>query len=228
MRGWAPKSLSDVAQPSGPPRSVRAMETSIAVIAAVAAVAAAVATAVSGRFVWQQVDEMRRQTDLQQGIAEGSSSPYVWGDIRLQSRNGWNLEFVLGNSGSTVATDVRVVIDPPLPTDHERPYIEAMHQRLRDGLSSLTPGRTLHWTLGPSPDLVNRTGSLAHRVRISCEGPYGAVPINEYTIDMADFRESVARHDGTLVDVAREIAALTKRLPDQRKPFRVAIDDDDA
>ncbi|WP_232676192.1 hypothetical protein [Nocardioides sp. R-C-SC26] len=204
------------------------METTIAVIAALAAVAAAAAAAVSGRFVWQQVGEMRRQTDLQQAISEGSSSPYIWADVRLQSRNGWNLEFVVGNSGSTVATDVRVLIDPPLPTDHEGEYLEAMHQRLRDGLSSLAPGRTLHWTLGPSPALVNRTGSLAHSVRISCEGPHGAVPVNKYIIDLADFRESVARHDGTLVDVAREIAALTKKLPDQSKPFRVEIDDADA
>ncbi|SFC99165.1 hypothetical protein SAMN04487968_1193 [Nocardioides terrae] len=199
------------------------METWIAVIAAVAAVAAAVATAVSGRFVQQQVREMKRQTDLQQSVAEGSSSPYVWADVRLQSRNGWNLEFVIGNSGTTVATNVRVAIEPPLPSDHEGMYLDAMHQRLSAGLSSLAPGRTLHWTLGPSPDLVNRSGSLAHRVRIACDGPYGPVPVSEYVIDMADFRESVARHDGTLVDIAREIAALTKKLPDQRKPFRVEV-----
>lgn len=74
-------------------RSVRVMETWIAVVAAVAAVAAAIATAVSGKFVRQQVSEMKRQSDLQQAIAEGSSSPYVWADVRLQSRNGWNLEF---------------------------------------------------------------------------------------------------------------------------------------
>lgn len=213
---------------SAPLRTVLTMETSIAVIAALAAVAAAVAAAVSGRFIRQQVNEMRRQTDLQQSISEASSAPYIWADVRLQSRNGWNLEFVVGNSGSTVATNVRVLIDPPFPPDHEGAYLEAMHQRLRDGLSSLAPGRTLHWTLGPSADLVNRAGALAHSVRISCEGPYGAVPVNEYVINMADFRESVAHHDGSLVDVAREIAALTKKLPDQSKPFRVEIDDADA
>lgn len=208
-------------------RRVRLMQTWIAVLAAVAAVAAAVATAVSGRFVRQQVLEMKRQTDLQRTISESSSSPYVWADIRLQSRNGWNLEFVIGNSGPTVATNVRVTIDPPLPTDHEGVYLDAMHQRLREGLSSLAPGRTLHWTLGPSPDLVNRSGSLAHQVCIACEGPYGAVEVSEYTIDMADFRESVARHDGTLVDIAREVAALTKKMPDQRKPFLVEIASED-
>ena len=96
---------------------------------------------------------MKRQTDLQQAIAEGSSSPYVWGDVRLQFSNGWNLEFVIGNWGPTVATNVRVAIDPSLPTNHEGAYIDVMHERLREGLSSLAPGRTLHWTLGPSVDL---------------------------------------------------------------------------
>ncbi|VXB04695.1 conserved hypothetical protein [Aeromicrobium sp. 9AM] len=48
--------------------------------------------------------------------------------------------------------------------------------------------------------------------------------VSEYSIDMADFRESVARHDGSFVDVAREIAALTKKLPEQSKPFRVRLD----
>lgn len=167
---------------------------------------------------------MKRQSDLQQAIAEGSSSPYIWADIRLQSRNGWNLEFVIGNSGPTVATNVRVTIDPPLPTDHDRAFLDAMHQLLLEGLSSLAPGRTLHWILGPSGDLVNRSGSLAHHVRIACDGPYGAVAIGECTIDMADFRESVARHDGSFVDVAREIAALTKKLPEQSKPFLVQLD----
>lgn len=205
-------------------RSLVRMETWIAVIAAVAAVAAAVATAVSGRFVQDQVREMKRQTDLQQAIAEGSSSPYIWADVRLQSRNGWNLEFVIGNSGPTVATNVRITIDPPLPTEHEGAYIGTMQRRLSEGLSSLAPGRSLHWTLGPSADLVNRSGSLAHRICVACDGPYGSVPASEYTIDMADFRESVAHHDGRLVDVAREIAKLTEKLPDQRKPFLVDFD----
>jgi hypothetical protein len=200
------------------------METWIAVIAAVAAVPAAAATGVSVWFIRQQVQEMKRQTELQQEIAEASSAPYIWADVRLQSRNAWNLEFVIGNSGPTVASNVRVTIDPPLPSDHEGIYVDAMHRRISDGLSSLAPGRTLHWTIGPSAELVNRPEPLAHRVRIDCEGPHGSVPTSEYVMDLGDFRESVARHDGSLVDVAKAIDQLTKALPDQRKPFRVDMD----
>ncbi len=167
---------------------------------------------------------MKRQTDLQESIAEASSAPYLWADVRLQSRNGWNLELVIGNSGLTVATDVKVTIDPPLPADHEGAFVVAMHRRLSEGLSSLAPGRTLHWTLGPSPKLVNRPDPIAHQIRIDCKGPNRPVPTSEYVIDMGDFRESVAHHDGSLVDVAKAIDTLAKALPDQRKPFHVAMD----
>ena len=191
------------------------MENWIGVAAAVAAVAAAAATGASGWFIRQQVREMKRQTDLQQEIAVASSAPYIWADVRLQSTNGWNLEFVVGNSGATVATNVRVAVDPPLPsTEDERSFLDAMHQRLGEGLSSLAPGRSLHWTLGGSADLVNRGGSLAHRVRIDCDGPHGPIPTSEYIIDMNDFRVSAARHTGSLVDVAKSIDKLAKKLPD--------------
>jgi hypothetical protein len=52
-----------------------------------------------------------------------------------------------------------------------------------------------------------------------CDGPYGAVALSEYTIDMADFRESVARHDGPFDDLAQEIAAPTKKLPERSNHF---------
>lgn len=69
------------------------------------------------------------------------------------------------------------------------------------------------------------------QVRISFEEPRGAVPVNEYVIDMAEFRESVSRHDGTLVDVAREIAELTKKRsvgavgPQDRSPTLLRLAD---
>ena len=191
------------------------MESWIAVTAALAAVVAAAATGTSGWFIRQQVREMKRQTVLQQEIAESASAPYIWADVRLESTTGWNLEFVVGNSGPTVATDVRVSIDPPLPaTDDELPFLDAMTQRLSEGLASLAPGRSLHWTLGESVDLVNRAGSLAHRVRIDCLGPHGRIPTSEYIIDMNDFRVSVAHQTGSLVDIAKSIDKLAKKLPD--------------
>lgn len=190
------------------------------------AVAAAVVAAASAGFAWLQVREMQAQTRLQREIAEGSAQPYIWADVRLQSANGWNLEFVVGNSGSTVATDVRAVADPPFSKEHEGKYVGVMHDRLARGLASLAPGRTLHWTLGPSPSLVNGEGSLAHNITIDCTGPFGAIETSRYVIDLADFRESVAEHTGIMHEVAKAIAEASNRLPDTSRPLRVQLEAD--
>src|SRR3954454_24362569 len=98
--------------------------------------AAAAAAVISAVFVWLQVAEMRRQTALQREIMEAASQPYVWADVQIQSMNGLILEFVLGNSGTTVATDVKVTIDPPfLDTESQfTEYLATMHEKLAKGI----------------------------------------------------------------------------------------------
>ena len=199
---------------SGATRSVACVNTGIAVVAAIAAL-------ISALFVLVQTRAMKAQTTLQREIRESAAQPYVWADVRLQSTNGWNLEFVVGNSGPTVATVVCVTVTPPFPNEHESEFIDAMHAKLASGIASLAPGRTLYWTIGPSPQLVNRAGSLAHTVAIDCQGPFGAVERVEYVIDMSSFPESVAHHAGTMNQIVQAIEKLAKAMPDQRKPFRV-------
>lgn len=196
------------------------MSTAVAIVAATTAIISAV-------FVWLQVREMQRQTTLQREIAKASAQPYVWADLRVQEANGWFLELVVGNAGPTVATDVRVVIDPPLPAlGSEAKYVEIMHERLASGIASLAPQRTLRWTIGPSPALVNRGGELAHRVRIDCHGPFGKVERTEYTVDMSDFREAVADRSGTLHEIAKQLEQMTQRLPGSPCPVDVSVQDD--
>jgi hypothetical protein len=178
-------------------------------------VAAAAAAAISAVFVWLQVAEMRRQTALQREIMEAANQPYVWADVRIQSMNGLILEFVLGNSGTTVATDVKVTIDPPfLDTESQfTEYLATMHEKLAKGIASLTPGHQHAWMIADSRDLMNRDDLGPHVVRIDCRGPFGPVPTNEYVIDFRNFRETTARHTGDLRDVVRAIDKLTKELP---------------
>lgn len=194
------------------------MGTSIAAAAAVAAIASAF-------FVWFQVREMKRQTELQREVAEGAVAPYVWADVRVQTANGWNLEFALGNSGPTVARNVVVSVDPPFPqtNENEGRFVTLMHERLERGLPSLAPGRVYSWTLGSSAELVNRSGQLAHTVTIDCDGTSGPVARSQYVIDFASFRESVARHDGTLRDVAKEINSAADRIVQEQKRQSTAL-----
>lgn len=183
------------------------------------AAAAAAATLASALFIWFQVREMKKQTNLQREIAEAAAAPYIWADVRVQAANGWNLEFAIGNSGPTVARDVVVTVDPPFPQvdDTEARYVQAMHERLERGLPSVAPGRQYTWTLGNSADLVNRPAPLAHTVTIDCSGPAGPTARSQFTIDFESFRESVARHDGSLRDIAKEIRVAADKLVHEQK-----------
>jgi hypothetical protein len=75
-----------------------------AVVAAVAAVVALVLTAITAKAA-------RDQTKIQQELREDAAQPYV----RTDDEHGVVMKLVVGNSGPTIATDVKVTIEPPLP-----------------------------------------------------------------------------------------------------------------
>jgi hypothetical protein len=186
------------------------METSIALVAAVAAILSAV-------FVFFQVREMQRQTKLQREIREAAEQPYIWADVDVQQPNGWMLELIVGNSGPTVATNVRVQIDPPFKPTTGHDDLNAVYQRLAQGISSLAPGRRLFWTLGPSPELVGGDGPFAHTVSIDCDGPFGPVPTTQYVINLIDLKDSVAKRHGSLREISKSIEDGTKALKEAVK-----------
>ncbi|WP_332643561.1 hypothetical protein [Aeromicrobium sp.] len=178
----------------------------------VIAIAAAVASLVSGIFVWLQVQEMRRQTRLQQEIYEAAAQPYVWADIRVSEDGGWSLMFVLGNSGQTIAQNVRVMIDPYLPyEERDAEFIERLRPKLERGHSSLAPNHQIAWPLGGSPDIVNADGPRSHSVRIDYEGPFGPVTTAEFVINLDDIREAAARHFGTLHEIREAVDRLASK-----------------
>lgn len=181
------------------------MEPPLAIIAAVAA-------ALSAVFVFFQVREMKRQTALQLEIRQASEQPYIWADIDIQQPNGWMLELVVGNSGPSVATNVRVRIDPPIKQAAGHEHLDAVFSRLAQGVASLAPGRRLYWTLGSSPDLVGGTGPFAHTVSIDCDGPFGPIPRAEYVIDLSDLKDSVAKRHGSLREISKSVDDVTKVL----------------
>jgi hypothetical protein len=183
------------------------VETTIAVIAAAAA-------SISAVFVWLQVREMQRQTALQREVAQSAAQPYVWADFRTFADDGWTIRFILGNSGPTVARNIRVLIDPPLPADaRAAEFIDRLRPKLKRGLASLAPGHQLDWPLGGSPELVNRTAGLIHTIRIEFDGPYGPVEPTEFVFNFDDMAETTARHYGTLHAVRQAVDRLSDKLP---------------
>lgn len=182
------------------------MDSTITAAATVAAIASAV-------FVFIQVREMQRQTNLQREIREAAEQPYVWADVGIAQPNGWDLELIIGNSGPTVATNVRVVLDPPIqPSPAGEPDTAAIVEQGAGRIASLAPGRRLFWPLGPSHELVNRDGSLAHTVTIDCDGPFGPVATTQYVIDLRDQREAEAKREGSMHEIRVAIDELTKKF----------------
>jgi hypothetical protein len=138
----------------------------------------------------------------------------VWVDVRPDESTGVLLNLAVGNGGPTLATNVRVAIDPPLPTiDQLRERVEAAQARLAAGISYLPPGRTLTWPLGQGFNLLKDSGSQAHTFTVKVDGPFGPVPTLTYTVDLADLRGLLDRPAGSLHQLTKAVEDLPERWP---------------
>jgi hypothetical protein len=153
------------------------------------------------------------QTRIQRQLRQDASQPYVWADVRPDKEHGVLLELVIGNSGPTIAKNVRVHIEPPLPFIEQLEGVKAAQERLAEGMSSLPPGRTLRWWLGQGWNLIPKEGRAVHRFTITADGPFGPVPELAYDVDLAEFRDQEASRDGSLAGVTKAIQELTTKMP---------------
>ncbi len=183
------------------------MDVSDSVTAGIAAVSALVAL-VALYFTRQQVRLAQRQTALQEKVREDQAQPYVWADIRQDDRQMHLMKFVLHNEGPTVATDVRVTFDPPLP----RLLLDRQHQAVYT-MIGMPPGRHVEWNLGASPDWIqNPDISKRFTVTVEAEGPYGPVEPLRYELDVDEYRQASASPPGNLYGVAKALTDLTTAL----------------
>lgn len=157
----------------------------------------------------RQVEVAQTQTDLQKQVWIDSAQPYVSVDIRVDQVSGAWLDVVVENTGPTIATDVRIVFNPPLQSTMKETVTFPAQ------FSSLPPGRRMTWRLDSSHDLFADEDNgypRSYAVRITAKGPFGSLQPLEYTLDLEDYLGSVARRHGTLKDVAKGIAELTKAI----------------
>jgi hypothetical protein len=118
----------------------------------------------------------------------------VWVDVRGDDGRGQALVLLLGNSGPSIARNVKVVFDPAPPSTLDiKPILEILKQ----GIASVPPGRTMQWVLGAAHDAIDSDAHNAYRVRIEAEGPFGAIePPLEYVISVDDLHGSRAAPPG--------------------------------
>lgn len=90
-------------------------EVVVASVAAMAAVTALYFNWRSTRAAARAARAAEDQTEIQRQIRIDAAQPFVWVDIRPDASTGILLNLIVGNSGSTVATNVRVTADVALP-----------------------------------------------------------------------------------------------------------------
>ncbi|WP_454299763.1 hypothetical protein [Salana multivorans] len=161
----------------------------------------------------EQVAAAREQTHLQRELAREAAQPYVWADIQPDMQQGTVLEAVVGNSGPSLARNVRVMFHPPLPAGTQQSdNIETVQRVLADGLLSLAPGRVIRWSLGAGYDLLSGTGPQRRTIRVEADGPHGPLPVLEFDVDISQWRSARDAPDGSLHHVRSEIKELTKAV----------------
>lgn len=161
----------------------------------------------------EQVAAAREQTQLQRQLAEEVLQPYVWADIQPDTQQGRMLQIVVGNSGPTMAHNVRVTVDASLPAALENAEaIERVMSKLARGLRSLAPGRVIRWSLGRSADLMASEESRVLTLRVEGDGPHGSLPAFEAQIDINEWREARDAPDGSLHHVRGAVQDLTKAV----------------
>lgn len=161
----------------------------------------------------EQVNAAREQTRLQRELAEAASQPYVWADIQPDKQQGSMLQVVVGNSGPTMARNVRVTFDPPLPAgpQHVAP-IRKVELTLAAGLKSLAPHRVIRWSLGVGHELLASEAPQLCTVLVEGDGPHGPLPVLATEIDISQWREARDAPDGSLHHVRGAIKDLVKAV----------------
>lgn len=153
------------------------------------------------------------QTEIQRQLRRDAAQPYVWADLREDRIRGTMLLLVLGNSGPTVATDIRVTISPELrATSLNADKVKRVQDRLASGFQSLAPGREVSWSLGVGFEILEAEGGGSYTFRIEAVGPMGPLDPLTYVVDMDDWRSIRDSPDGSLHSVRKAIEGLTEQI----------------
>lgn len=196
------------------------IEAIIAIAAALIALGALWFTRSSTRAAERSADAADRsaqaaedQTRIQRQLRIDAAQPYVWVDLRPDEKSGQLIKLVLGNAGPTVATDVTVTFDPPLtPSGPLGKQVEDGQKRLSRGIASLTPGRIIAWSVGPSWEVIAAGDPNIYTVTVRGTGPFGALPALTYVINLEDLRHSSATPLGTLHGLTEAVKELEKKI----------------
>jgi hypothetical protein len=187
-------------------------------LGAVVSILSLVVAGVSLIYARRSAKASREQTKQQKQAAKDATQPILWVDIRGGDGQGEAL-LLLGNSGPSIARNVKVTFDPAPPAKLDiKPILEILKQ----GIASLPPGRTMQWVLAPAHNTKDWDGHRAYRVRIVADGPLGAIEPLDYVISVDDLHGSPSASPGNLHAVAAELHEMTKATKELNEIIRSA------
>jgi hypothetical protein len=170
-------------------------------------------------YARRSANASREQTKQQKQAAKDATQPMLWVDIRRDDGQSQALALLLGNSGPSIARNVKVTFDPAPPSTLDiKPILEILKQ----GIASLAPGRSMQWALGAAHKTSDWDAQKAYRVRIEAEGPFGTIEPLEYVISVDDLDGSQAAPPGNLHAVAAELHEMTKATKELNEIIRSA------
>ena len=150
---------------------------------------------------------------IEQQLRAEASQPYVWVDVRPDPANGVLLNLMIGNSGSTIARNVHATIEPPLQAiDQLKDRAETAQDLLARGVSSMPPGRTLVWPLGHGFNLLSGSDPKIHKIVVTCDGPFGAVPPLTYVLDLLDWKGHMQHPEGSIHELTKVVDGISGKL----------------
>ena len=77
-------------------------------------------------------------------------------------------------------------------------------------MSSLVPSQELTWPLGPGYEILAQSGPEPITVTINANGPFGALPEQQYVISPMEWRDAQDAPPGNLHYVRKAIQELTE------------------
>lgn len=178
----------------------------VAVVAVIISIVQVRHTKAQSRAAIEQAERVHRE----------QSEPYVIVDIQPDGPGSGLLVLLVENTGSTLARDVKITVDPPLVSASSDKMTERVQRGLSRTIPMLPPGRRLKWAFDVSSRRFASDLPTAFTFNVESKGPFGDVEPLTYLVDISSWQETLlgehpsAKVEKALDDIAANVSALTR------------------
>ncbi|NGO71451.1 hypothetical protein [Streptomyces boncukensis] len=172
-----------------------------------------VAVALSGVAIVLTFYNFQTEFRFTRRVYREQVNPYVVVDLVPRAPESQMLCLSITNTGSTVARNVKVQIDPPLRTTLGSDQDARLERTLCCPISVMPPGRRVLYNVGLGSD-VFAVLSPKYSVKVDAEGPFGAVETLCYEVDLNALKGAAVESEtivGQLMNIAGHLKGSKSR-----------------